>query len=160
MIPVPITTTDLTTELVGHDDYAHYGRRAVADRVVGYAAAHLGTNPGQVPDTLDDDTAEAVRLAFYAYDSSDEPQTDDGEPLPPVAPQDRAKWDDARERARRHVREQTARLAKLRDEADAVERLRDQGIRTAILLGTKVADLAADANLKPPRIYQIRDSRR
>lgn len=77
-----------------------------------------------------------------------------------ASPQDHAARDAARERNRQIVRDQTALLKTLRAEIESAEALRDQGIRSALLLGAPVADLAADAKLKPARIYQIRDNRR
>jgi hypothetical protein len=57
------------------------------------------------------------------------------------------------DRTRKELRELTARLADLPGH-------RDELIRRALAEGVRVEDIAADADLSPARIYQIRDGRR
>lgn len=155
------TLAAIIDQLANHPDYRHHGPTNISDRVHGYAAAALGVTPDELPDTVSDGVAESVRFSFVIDETDDdEPAQAADAPLPAVSASDRAAWDSARQRARQRVRDETERLENLRREVGAIERLRDQSIRTAVLLGVNVADVADDANLKPARIYQIRDGRR
>ena len=70
---------------------------------------------------------------------------------------ERAAWDDARERCRVRIRAHAARLKELRKAVRTEESLRDDLIRSALTLNVPAPEISKDAGVQPARIYQIRD---
>jgi hypothetical protein len=80
--------------------------------------------------------------------------------LPDVTLEERAAWDDARNKRREAIRDLRPKINATRMTMRTYERKRDELIREALILGVSPTALADDAGLGPARIYQIRERRR
>lgn len=120
-----------------------------------------------------DPAAAATAVDTYAGQISDDPDLYDGGVLTEagadiIARQFAADYDTAAPgtvtRAHAELRDQITETARRIDDLtarrDETISERDGLIRQAIAAGVRVDDIAADARLKPARIYQIRDGRR
>lgn len=139
------TIASIAADLLTDPAISHHGRIAIEDHVAAQATAQLGLpDPGHLPADIPGPVAHAVRKAVI---------------------HDLWEWeddnlDDTRQDTREYVRALTRQIADKQRALDEDIAQRDREIRKGLAIDITAADLAADADLKPARIYQIRDERR